>query len=77
MRRCAVLAEPISQRLADHLGKVEDIAPLVRAHADRSERESRLAPEIAEALHETGLCATSDSVPNAICIRGAARDLGV
>lgn len=55
MRRCAVLAEPISQRLADHLGKVEAIAPLVRAHADRSERESRLAPEIAEALHETGL----------------------
>lgn len=44
-----------SRRLAEHLAKVEAIAPILRAHSDRSERESRLAPEIAEAFHDTGL----------------------
>jgi alkylation response protein AidB-like acyl-CoA dehydrogenase len=41
--------------VADYLERVRGLAPLVRAHAARSEEIAQLAPEIAEAFHEAGL----------------------
>jgi hypothetical protein len=49
------MGEAISERLADHLERVKSLEPVIRAHADQSERESRLAPPIVEALHQAGL----------------------
>ncbi len=42
-------------RVDDYLARAAALEPLIRAHAARSERESRLAPEIADALHDAGL----------------------
>jgi indole-3-acetate monooxygenase len=43
------------QRVSTYVDRVEQLAPLVREHAERSEREARLAPEVVEALHSNGL----------------------
>jgi alkylation response protein AidB-like acyl-CoA dehydrogenase len=42
-------------RLGEYLARIRDLAPTIRSHADRSEREAQLAPEIAEAFHAAGL----------------------
>lgn len=39
----------------DYVARVRSLAHVIRAHSDRSERDSRLAPEIVEAFHEAGL----------------------
>jgi alkylation response protein AidB-like acyl-CoA dehydrogenase len=39
----------------EYVARVRALAPIIRAHADRSERESRLAPEIVDAFHAAGL----------------------
>ncbi len=39
----------------DYLARVRSFAPVIRAHAVSSERDSRLAPEIVEACHAAGL----------------------
>ena len=39
----------------EYVARARALAPVIRAHADRSERESRLAPEIVEAFHAAGL----------------------
>jgi alkylation response protein AidB-like acyl-CoA dehydrogenase len=49
------VGEAVSGRLADYLERVAALAPVIREHAERSERESRLAQPIAEALHQAGL----------------------
>lgn len=42
-------------RVAEYVERVAAIAPIVREHADRAERESRPADEVVEAMHEAGL----------------------
>ena len=42
-------------RLDAYLERVRQLGPLVREHADRSERDAQLAPDIAEAFHVAGL----------------------
>jgi alkylation response protein AidB-like acyl-CoA dehydrogenase len=49
------VGEAVSERVAGYLERVKALEPVIRAHADQSERESRLAPAIAEALHQAGL----------------------
>ena len=44
-----------TSRVDDYCDRVRQIAPLIREHSDRSERDAQLAPEIAEAFHRTGL----------------------
>ncbi len=39
------------------LERAQALAPLIRAHADESERSRRLAPPVVEALHDAGLFA--------------------
>ena len=41
--------------LADYVARARDLAPLIREHAERSEREAQLAPEVVDALHDSGL----------------------
>jgi len=38
-----------------YLARVQELRPVVRAHAERSEREAQLAPEVVEAFHAAGL----------------------
>ena len=42
-------------RLDTYIDRVRQLAPLVREHADRSEREAQLAPAIVEAFHDACL----------------------
>ena len=49
------MADAVSERVADYLERVKALEPVIREHADQSERESRLAPPIVEALHQAGL----------------------
>jgi len=49
------VGEAVSERLAGYLERVKALEPVIRAHADQSERESRLAAPIVEALHRSGL----------------------
>ncbi|MEE8041472.1 MAG: hypothetical protein V3T15_01610, partial [Pseudomonadales bacterium] len=35
--------------------KIEEIVPLIRAHADEAERNARLSQEVAEAMARAGL----------------------
>ena len=39
------------------LERAQALAPLIRAHADESERSRRLAPPVVDALHDAGLFA--------------------
>ncbi|HKC52166.1 MAG TPA: acyl-CoA dehydrogenase family protein [Myxococcota bacterium] len=38
-----------------YVARARSLEPVIRAHAERSERDSRLAPQIVEALHEAGM----------------------
>jgi alkylation response protein AidB-like acyl-CoA dehydrogenase len=49
------MADTAGSRLDDYLARIRGLAPLVRQHADRSERDAQLAPEIVEAFHDAGL----------------------
>ena len=49
------MTEAAGGRLAGYLERIDRLAPLVREHAEQSEREARLAPPIVEALHDAGL----------------------
>ena len=42
-------------RVQELVGAARALAPLIRAHADESERERRLAPAVVDALYEAGL----------------------
>jgi len=42
-------------RVDSYVERVQQLAPLVREHAARSEREAQLAPAIVEAFHDAGL----------------------
>jgi alkylation response protein AidB-like acyl-CoA dehydrogenase len=45
----------VSERARPYFDKIRDIEPLIRAHADRAEREAQMPREVADAFHETGL----------------------
>jgi alkylation response protein AidB-like acyl-CoA dehydrogenase len=49
------MAEAVHGRLTGYLERIDRLAPLVREHADRTEREAQLAPPVVEALHDAGL----------------------
>lgn len=42
-------------RVAGYLERIRGLAPLVLEHAERSERERQLSPDVVEAFHEAGL----------------------
>jgi indole-3-acetate monooxygenase len=45
----------ISERVRPYFDKVQKIAPVIREHADRAEREAQMPQEVADAFHEAGL----------------------
>jgi alkylation response protein AidB-like acyl-CoA dehydrogenase len=45
----------LSERARSYFEKVEEIAPIIREHADRAEREAQMAREVADAFREAGL----------------------
>jgi indole-3-acetate monooxygenase len=49
------VGEANSGRVSGWLERVKALEPVIRAHADTSERESRLAAPIVDALHQAGL----------------------
>ena len=44
-----------SERVRPYFDKVKEIAPIIREHADRAEREAQMPQEVADAFHEGGL----------------------
>ncbi len=44
-----------NQRLQTYFDKVHELAPIIREHADRAEREAQMTREVAEAFHAAGL----------------------
>ncbi len=49
------MSQPVSQHARHYFDKIEALAPIIRAHADRAEREAQMPQEIADAFHEAGL----------------------
>jgi len=45
----------LSERVRPFFGKVREIAPVIRAHADRAEREAQMSREVADAFIEAGM----------------------
>jgi len=45
----------LSERAQPYFDKVQKLAPIIREHADRAEREAQMPREVAEALHEAGM----------------------
>jgi indole-3-acetate monooxygenase len=49
------MGEIISDRVAECLERVRQLAPIIADHADESERDSQLAPATVNAFHDSGL----------------------
>ena len=47
--------EPLKPREIDWVARARDAAPLIASHADRTEREGRVTPEVMAAMHEAEL----------------------
>jgi len=45
----------LTDRGQTYFDKVQKLAPIIREHADRAEREAQMAREVADAFHEAGL----------------------
>ncbi len=45
----------LSERAQPYVEKVQKLAPLIREHADRAEREAQMPREVADAFHEAGM----------------------
>jgi alkylation response protein AidB-like acyl-CoA dehydrogenase len=45
----------VSERARPYFEKAQKIAPIIREHADRAEREAQMPREVADAFHEAGL----------------------
>src|ERR1700687_1621565 len=45
----------VSERARAYLDKVSALAPIIREHADRAEREAQMPREVADAFHEAGM----------------------
>jgi alkylation response protein AidB-like acyl-CoA dehydrogenase len=49
------MERPVSQGARPYFEKAQKIAPIIREHADRAERDAQMPREVAEAFHEAGL----------------------
>ena len=47
----------LSEHGKPYLDKVQKLAPMIREHADRAEREAQMPREVADAFHEAGCSA--------------------
>ena len=47
--------EPLKPREIDWVGRARAVAPLIASHADRTERDGRVTPEVMAAMHEAEL----------------------
>src|SRR5260370_13634579 len=45
----------VSDHARPYFEKIQQLAPIIREHADRAEREAQMPPEIADAFHQTGM----------------------
>src|SRR5262249_33055792 len=45
----------VSEGARPYFAKVQELAPTIREHADRAEREAQMPREVAEAFHQAGL----------------------
>src|SRR6202158_6615854 len=45
----------VSERARAYFDKVVELAPIIREHADRAEREAQMPREVADACHEAGM----------------------
>ncbi len=45
----------LSERARPYFEKVQGLAPIIREHADRAEREAQIPREVADAFHEAGM----------------------
>ncbi|HLI80995.1 MAG TPA: acyl-CoA dehydrogenase family protein [Candidatus Binataceae bacterium] len=45
----------LSENARPYFDKIQKIAPIIREHADRAEREAQMTPEVADAFHDAGL----------------------
>jgi alkylation response protein AidB-like acyl-CoA dehydrogenase len=45
----------VSERARPYFDKVQKLAPIIREHADRAERDAQIPREVIDAFHETGL----------------------
>ena len=45
----------LSEQARPYFEKAQKLAPIIRAHADRAEREAQMPREVVDAFHETGL----------------------
>ena len=45
----------LSERAQPYLDQVRKLAPIIREHADRAEREAQMPREVADAFHEAGM----------------------
>ena len=45
----------LSERARPYFEKVQGLAPIIREHADRAEREAQMPREVADAFHDAGL----------------------
>lgn len=49
------MAFSVSEQGRPYFDRVMQLAPIIREHADRAERDAQMPPEVAEAFHEAGL----------------------
>jgi indole-3-acetate monooxygenase len=47
--------DQLSERAKPYFEKVQKLAPIIREHADRAEREAQMPREVADAFHEAGM----------------------
>ena len=45
----------LSERARPYFDKAQKLAPIIREHADRAEREAQMPREVIDALHDAGL----------------------
>ena len=45
----------LSERVQPYFDKVQKLAPIIREHADRAEREAQMPREVADAFHQAGM----------------------
>jgi alkylation response protein AidB-like acyl-CoA dehydrogenase len=49
------MSEFVSERTQPYFERITWLAPIIRKHADRAEREAQMPREIADALHQAGM----------------------
>ncbi len=47
--------DELSERAQSYFDEVHKLAPIIREHADRAEREAQMPREVADAFHRSGL----------------------